>query len=58
VKICIAEVDFDTMVFSPNGVITMVSSLATKVHKTLHGIETDETMVCKTLSTVIHVGLD
>ena len=29
----------------PNGVITMVSSLATKVHRTLHGIETDETMV-------------
>jgi len=29
----------------PNGVITMVSSLATKVHKTLHGIETDETML-------------
>ena len=24
----------------------MVSSLATKVHKTLHTIETDETMVC------------
>lgn len=24
----------------------MVSSLATKVHKTLHSIETDETMVC------------
>lgn len=31
--------------FRPNGVITMVSSLATKVHKTLHSIETDETMV-------------
>jgi len=29
----------------PKGVITLVSSLATKVHKTLHGIETDETMV-------------
>ncbi|TFK27403.1 plasma membrane protein [Coprinopsis marcescibilis] len=29
----------------PNGVITMVSSLATKVHKTLHGINTDETML-------------
>jgi hypothetical protein len=29
----------------PNGVITMVSSLATKVHRTLHSIETDETMV-------------
>lgn len=29
----------------PNGVITMVSSLATKVHKTLHSIETDETML-------------
>ncbi|KAG5652343.1 hypothetical protein H0H81_005364 [Sphagnurus paluster] len=29
----------------PNGVITMVSSLATKVHKTLHHINTDETMV-------------
>ncbi|KAF8162955.1 hypothetical protein B0H34DRAFT_301294 [Crassisporium funariophilum] len=28
----------------PNGVITMVSSLATKVHKTLHAIDTDETM--------------
>ncbi|KAF8911126.1 hypothetical protein CPB84DRAFT_1672473 [Gymnopilus junonius] len=28
----------------PNGVITMVSSLASKVHKTLHSIETDETM--------------
>lgn len=30
---------------SPNGVIAMVSSLATKVHKTLHHIETDEAMV-------------
>ncbi|KAG7092398.1 hypothetical protein E1B28_008755 [Marasmius oreades] len=29
----------------PNGVITMVSSLATKTHKTLHHIETDETML-------------
>jgi len=29
----------------PNGVITMVSSLATKVHKTLHGIDTDESMI-------------
>ncbi|PPQ81212.1 hypothetical protein CVT25_015736 [Psilocybe cyanescens] len=29
----------------PNGVITLVSSLATKVHKTLHSIETDESMV-------------
>ncbi|KAF9533418.1 hypothetical protein CPB83DRAFT_845226 [Crepidotus variabilis] len=29
----------------PGGVITMVSSLATKVHKTLHHIETDETML-------------
>ncbi|KAF8968403.1 hypothetical protein BDZ97DRAFT_1655223 [Flammula alnicola] len=29
----------------PNGVITMVSSLATKVHKTLHASQTDETMV-------------
>ncbi|TFK42983.1 hypothetical protein BDQ12DRAFT_677131 [Crucibulum laeve] len=29
----------------PNGVITMVSSLATKVHKTLHHIDTDETML-------------
>jgi hypothetical protein len=28
----------------PNGVLTMVSSLATKVHKTLHSIDTDETM--------------
>ncbi|PPQ68508.1 hypothetical protein CVT26_003447 [Gymnopilus dilepis] len=28
----------------PNGVINLVSSLATKVHKTLHSIETDETM--------------
>ncbi|KAF9484877.1 hypothetical protein BDN70DRAFT_871851, partial [Pholiota conissans] len=28
----------------PNGVISLVSSLATKVHKTLHSIETDETM--------------
>ncbi|KAL0071465.1 hypothetical protein AAF712_001322 [Marasmius tenuissimus] len=29
----------------PNGVITMVSSLATKTHKTLHHAETDETML-------------
>jgi len=29
----------------PNGVIAMVSSLATKNHKTIHRIETDETMV-------------
>ncbi|KAF5386786.1 hypothetical protein D9615_001876 [Tricholomella constricta] len=29
----------------PNPVISMVSSLATKVHKTLHHIETDETMM-------------
>ncbi|KAF9566336.1 hypothetical protein CPC08DRAFT_628649 [Agrocybe pediades] len=29
----------------PNAVITMVSSLATKVHKTLHSIGTDETMI-------------
>ncbi|EAU88219.2 plasma membrane protein [Coprinopsis cinerea okayama7 len=29
----------------PNGVITMVSSLATKVHKTLHHIDTDEIMI-------------
>ncbi|ESK96912.1 plasma membrane protein [Moniliophthora roreri MCA 2997] len=29
----------------PNGVITMVSSLATKTHKTLHHIETDEVML-------------
>ncbi|RDB24282.1 hypothetical protein Hypma_008733 [Hypsizygus marmoreus] len=29
----------------PNPVISMVSSLATKVHKTLHSIETDETML-------------
>ncbi|KAF6764847.1 hypothetical protein DFP72DRAFT_985955 [Ephemerocybe angulata] len=28
----------------PNGVITLVSSLAGKVHKTLHSIETDECM--------------
>jgi len=36
----------DTTFNSPNGVIAMVSSLATKVHRTLHHIETDETMVC------------
>ena len=29
----------------PNGVITMVSTLATKTHRTLHHEETDETMV-------------
>ncbi|KDR81789.1 hypothetical protein GALMADRAFT_239986 [Galerina marginata CBS 339.88] len=29
----------------PGGVITMVSSLASKVHKTLHSVDTDETMV-------------
>jgi len=29
----------------PNGVIIMVSSLASRVHKTLHSIDTDETMV-------------
>ena len=29
----------------PNAVITMVSSLATKMHKTLHPIQTDECMV-------------
>ncbi|KAJ7172632.1 hypothetical protein C8R46DRAFT_158797 [Mycena filopes] len=29
----------------PNGVITMVSSLASKNHKTLHHLETDETMI-------------
>ncbi|KAF9050660.1 hypothetical protein BDZ89DRAFT_1057108 [Hymenopellis radicata] len=29
----------------PNPVITMVSSLATKVHRTLHHMETDETMI-------------
>lgn len=29
----------------PNGVITMVNQLATKVHKTLHHAETDETML-------------
>ncbi|KJA20267.1 hypothetical protein HYPSUDRAFT_68674 [Hypholoma sublateritium FD-334 SS-4] len=29
----------------PNGVLTLVSSLATKTHKTLHHINTDETMV-------------
>lgn len=34
----------------PNGVITLVSSLATKVHKTLHSIDTDETMVRIALS--------
>ncbi|EEB86573.1 hypothetical protein MPER_16425 [Moniliophthora perniciosa FA553] len=31
--------------FSPNGVITMVSSLATKTHQTLHRVETDEVML-------------
>ena len=30
---------------SPSGVLTLVSSLATKTHKTLHHIDTDETMV-------------
>ena len=29
----------------PNGVITMVSTLSTKTHKTLHHAETDESMV-------------
>ncbi|EGO20988.1 hypothetical protein SERLADRAFT_351219 [Serpula lacrymans var. lacrymans S7.9] len=29
----------------PNGVITMVSTLATKVHKTLHHADTDESMI-------------
>ncbi|KAJ8700313.1 hypothetical protein PTI98_003354 [Pleurotus ostreatus] len=29
----------------PNAVISMVSSLATKVHRTLHHIETDESMI-------------
>ncbi|KAF9009415.1 hypothetical protein BDQ17DRAFT_1348058 [Cyathus striatus] len=29
----------------PAGVITMVSSLATKVHKTMHYVDTDETMI-------------
>ena len=29
----------------PNGVLTMVSTLATKTHRTLHHMETDETMV-------------
>ncbi|KAJ6630651.1 hypothetical protein B0H10DRAFT_1982192 [Mycena sp. CBHHK59/15] len=29
----------------PNGVITMVSSLASKNHKTIHHIDTDETMI-------------
>ncbi|KAJ7046626.1 hypothetical protein C8F04DRAFT_1307530, partial [Mycena alexandri] len=29
----------------PNGVITMVSSLASKNHKTLHHLDTDETMI-------------
>ncbi|KAH7922819.1 hypothetical protein BV22DRAFT_1069793 [Leucogyrophana mollusca] len=29
----------------PNGVITMVSTLATKTHKTMHYAETDETMI-------------
>lgn len=36
---------FNIRLIRPNGVITMVSSLATKVHRTLHSIETDETMV-------------
>lgn len=31
----------------PNGVISMVSSLATKTHKTMHYCQTDETMVCR-----------
>jgi hypothetical protein len=30
----------------PVGVLTMVGTLATKVHKTMHYCETDETMVC------------
>jgi hypothetical protein len=30
----------------PGGVLTMVGTLATKVHKTMHYCETDETMVC------------
>jgi hypothetical protein len=30
----------------PNGVVAMVSTLATKIHKTLHHGETDECMVC------------
>ncbi|KAJ8463846.1 hypothetical protein ONZ45_g17443 [Pleurotus djamor] len=29
----------------PNAVLTMVSSLATKIHKTLHAAETDESMI-------------
>lgn len=29
----------------PNGVLTLVSSLATKTHKTLHHLDTDETMM-------------
>jgi hypothetical protein len=33
----------------PNGVIAMVSTLATKNHKTLHHGETDECMVCPCL---------
>ena len=31
----------------PNGVVLMVSSLATKTHKTMHYCQTDETMVCR-----------
>lgn len=31
----------------PNGVILMVSGLATKTHKTMHYCQTDETMVCR-----------
>lgn len=30
----------------PNGVIAMVSTLATKTHRTLHHVETEEVMVC------------
>ena len=29
----------------PNGVLTMVSTLSTKTHRTLHHLDTDETMV-------------
>lgn len=37
----------------PNGVITMVSTLATRNHKTMHYAETDETMVSHILSSAI-----
>lgn len=36
----------DRRLFSPpNGVLTMVGTLATKTHRTLHHLDTDETMV-------------